>query len=115
MPLPALFGLTALAQYLGGLLTALASLWFAYVSVKLVIRLFIIGILVAMAFELYATVESLLDAAAVAVPAPVQTVATWILPSNTDTCVSILVAVFVATLAYKYAVRLIKWGTHDLL
>lgn len=115
MPLPALFGLAALGQYLAGLLTALASLWMAYVSVRLVLRLFVVGIVVAMGYDLYETIEGLLDSAAVAVPSIVTTAGSWILPSNTSTCVSILVSVFVATLTYKYAVRLIKWGTRDLL
>lgn len=115
MPLPAMFGLAALGQYLAGLLTALASLWMAYVSVRLVIRLFVVGIVVSMGFDLYETVESLLDSASVAVPSIVSTAGTWILPSNTSTCVSILVSVFVATLTYKYSIRLIKWATRDIL
>jgi len=97
-----------LAAWFGSLFASTVSFLALYITKRVAIVLVAIAAIIAMTASFIAAIEALLVGIAVATPAEISIAASWFIPSNATTCLSIILSAYLARWVYEWQIKIIQ-------
>lgn len=94
----------ALATWIGSLFAGVAGYLAAFVSKRLAVRVLVLTVMVTLTAGLYQTLSTAMASLAVSVPQWVIIGASWVLPSNLTTVISVVVGARLARWVYDWQI-----------
>ena len=98
----------ALAAFIGSLFTSLLTFFGLYLTKKVLVIAAVIAVLTASVVAFSLTIQGLLDSLNVSYPTGPVAVGLSLLPSNTNTCVSVIVSTHVAVWAHNWFIKIVS-------
>lgn len=98
-----------LVSWLGGIFSGIVSFFAQFVSKRLAINLAVIAALVGLTVSFYNGIQLAIAGVSYAMPSSVAIGASWLVPSNLDTCISVMLGARVMRWVYEWQAMAVKY------
>ena len=98
-----------LAGLIAAVGSAIATFFATFLTKKVALGVALLAAVVLLTTGIYVALENLLSAAYYAMPSFIQDAACWILPSNTQACMTAIIAGRILAYVYVWKVKVLQW------